>query len=65
MLCVNYLTSRLIRDQRGATSIEYGLIALLVGVGLLIGLRALGQANDSSWNGTAEKISSAMAESGK
>ncbi len=53
------------QDQRGATSIEYGLIALLVAVGMLVGLRALGESNSASWNNTSTKITSAMKESGK
>ena len=65
MLRVNGLTSRLARDKRGTTSIEYGLIALLVAVGMLVGLKALGDANESSWNNTSNKITSAMKESGK
>jgi pilus assembly protein Flp/PilA len=52
--------SRFARDERGATSIEYGLIALLVAVGMLAGLRALGQSNESSWNDTSNKIGTAM-----
>jgi Flp pilus assembly pilin Flp len=48
------------RDVRGTTSIEYGLIALLVAVGLLVGLKALGQGNSSSWGNTAAKIGNAM-----
>ena len=53
-----------VRDQRGATSIEYGMIALLVAVGMLVGLRALGQSNQASWNDTSSKITSAMQSSG-
>lgn len=47
-------------DDRGTTSIEYGLIALLVAVGMLLGLKALGEGNASSWGNTAAKIGNAM-----
>jgi Flp pilus assembly pilin Flp len=47
-------------DCRGATAIEYCLIAALVAVGMLVGLRALGAGNSSSWGDTAGKISNAM-----
>lgn len=47
-------------EERGATSIEYGLIALLVAVGMLAGLRALGQSNESSWNDSSSKLVNAM-----
>ena len=51
---------RVARDERGATSIEYGMIALLVAVGMLVGLRALGQSNESSWNDSSSKLVNAM-----
>jgi pilus assembly protein Flp/PilA len=56
---------RYLSDKRGATSIEYGLIAMLVAVGMLIGLKALGAGNSSSWGDTSNKITKAMSESGK
>ena len=65
MLHSNGLMRRFARETRGATSIEYGLIALLVAVGLLAGLRALGAGNSSSWGNTSAKITSAMKSSGK
>jgi pilus assembly protein Flp/PilA len=60
MLRVDDLMRRLARDTRGTTAIEYGLIALLVAVGLLVGLKALGQGNSSSWGATANKVGNAM-----
>jgi Flp pilus assembly pilin Flp len=33
---------RFLRDQSGTTSIEYGLIALIVGVGILTAIQLLG-----------------------
>jgi Flp pilus assembly pilin Flp len=50
--------------RRGATSIEYSLIAALVAIGLLVGLRALGAGNRSSWGETSNKIVDAMKENG-
>jgi pilus assembly protein Flp/PilA len=57
---VRKLASLFARDQRGTTAIEYGLIALLMAVGMLAGLQALGSGNTSSWGATAGKISTAM-----
>lgn len=54
------LALRFARDDSGATAIEYGLIASLVAVGMLVGLRALGQGNSSSWGNTANTIANAM-----
>jgi pilus assembly protein Flp/PilA len=51
---------RFARDTRGTTSIEYGLIAVLVAVGMLVGLKALGDGNSSSWGNTSSKITDAM-----
>jgi pilus assembly protein Flp/PilA len=60
MLRVTGPISRFARDERGATSIEYGLIAVLIAVGMLAGLRALGQSNESSWNDSSSKLVNAM-----
>jgi len=58
------LASRFAADQRGTTAIEYGLIAVLVAVGMLVGLKALGTGTKSSWDGTAAKITDAMQKAG-
>ena len=65
MLRIKGSTIRFVRDEHGATSIEYGMIALLVAVGMLVGLRALGQSNEASWNDTSDKLTTAMKNSGK
>ena len=64
MLRLNSLVRRFACDQRGATAIEYGLIALLVAVGFLAGLKALGEGNSASWGATSNKITGAMKNSG-
>jgi pilus assembly protein Flp/PilA len=51
---------RLAHDDRGATAIEYGLIAALVAVGALAGMSALGGGLGSSWGNTANKVTTAM-----
>ena len=51
---------RVARDERGATSIEYGMIALLVAVGMLVALKSLGETNANSWNDSATKLGDAM-----
>ena len=48
------------RDERGTTAIEYSLIAALVAIGMLAGLKALGSGNSGSWSSTANKASDAM-----
>ena len=54
------LAVRLVRDERGATAIEYGLIAALIAVGVLGAMSALGSGVSGSWGNTADKVSSAM-----
>lgn len=35
------VVTRFVRDESGATAIEYGLIAAIVGIGIIVGLGAL------------------------
>jgi pilus assembly protein Flp/PilA len=51
---------RFVRDESGATAIEYGLIATFMGVGVLGGLKVLAGANSTGWSGTASQVSQAM-----
>lgn len=46
-----------IRDESGATAIEYGLIASLIGVAVIAGVRALG----TNLSGTFAKVSGNLA----
>ncbi len=43
-------------DQSGATAIEYGLIAALVGVAIIGGLSTLVKNQDSAWNSLVDKV---------
>jgi Flp pilus assembly pilin Flp len=56
----NHGCGRFLRDRGGETSLEYGLIAVLVAIGTLAGLKALGAGNSSSWSSTSNKITNAM-----
>jgi pilus assembly protein Flp/PilA len=47
-------------DERGATAIEYGLIAALVAVACIGGMRALGVSNSTGWGNTSAKLTDAM-----
>ncbi|MCJ8054493.1 Flp family type IVb pilin [Shinella curvata] len=42
--------ARLMKDESGATAIEYGLIAALISVALIAGARALGTGLDAQFN---------------
>ena len=50
----------LMEDQRAATAIEYGLIAALIGVGLIAGLTAFGDSTNGAWGGMAEKVNGGL-----
>jgi pilus assembly protein Flp/PilA len=62
---VRNLTARFLRDRRGATAIEYGLIVALVTIGMLAGLQALGVGASGSWTSTSAKATDAMQKAGK
>lgn len=50
------LAGKLMRDRRGATAIEYGLIVALVVMAVMLAIAALGQANYEIWSNVASKV---------
>lgn len=50
------LMSRLLKDESGATAIEYGLIAALIAVALITGATALGNALNTQFNSVSTKL---------
>ena len=42
--------SRFVKDESGATAIEYGLIAALIAVAIIAGVRALGTNLDTTFD---------------
>ncbi len=55
------LFARFLKDESGATAIEYGLIAALISVALITGATALG----NSISGTFDKLSTTMNDANK
>jgi pilus assembly protein Flp/PilA len=53
------LVSRFLKDQSGATAIEYGLIAALVAVGIIAAARLLGQTISLTFNKVSSNLNSA------
>lgn len=49
-------TRRLLTDARGATAIEYGLIAALIVIAMIASLGAMASNTTSMWNYVAEKV---------
>lgn len=53
------IIARFRKDEKGATAIEYGLIAALVSVVIIVGLNVLGPAIDSLFNGLGQAVNNA------
>ena len=51
----NYVT-RLLRDESGATAIEYGLIAALIAVAAIAAFNAVGSSLTTTFNGVASDM---------
>ena len=47
---------RFVKDESGATAIECGLIASLIGVAIIVGAGALGTSLNSTFNAISTKI---------
>jgi pilus assembly protein Flp/PilA len=52
------LLSRFYKDESGATAIEYGLIAALIALAIMVGAGALGNNIGAKFNSIANKINS-------
>lgn len=50
------LLNSVMRDQRGATAIEYGLIAVLVGIAIIGTVGVLGESVSNMYNYVAGEI---------
>ena len=50
------LSSRFVRDESGATAIEYGLIATLIAVAIIAGAGALGTKLNAVFNGISTQL---------
>ena len=51
--------ARLMKDESGATAIEYGLIAALISVALITGATALGDSLNNTFNNLSTKMGTA------
>jgi pilus assembly protein Flp/PilA len=50
------LVSRFVRDESGATAIEYGLIAALISVVIIAAISLIGTNLSTTFNGIAGKL---------
>ena len=51
---------RIRSDKRGATAIEYGLIAALIAVAAISGMNAVGGGSNGMWGRLGNKVSDNM-----
>ena len=54
------ISRRVAGDTRGGIAIEYALIAALVGIGILAGVKALANGDAGIWANTAARLINAM-----
>jgi pilus assembly protein Flp/PilA len=53
------LVARFMKDESGATAIEYGLIAALIAIAIIFGARQVGQAINSKFVAVATAVNAA------
>ena len=59
MRAVRMMFRRLRSDKRGATAIEYGLIAALIAVALVASVKNLGGGTSGMWSRVASNVDNA------
>lgn len=47
------------QDESGATAIEYGLIAAVIGISIIGGASSIGKNTNSLWNGVVTAVDAA------
>lgn len=58
-MIMNKLFARFLKDESGATAIEYGLIAALISVGIIAGATALGSSVNSTFTNVSDTMNNA------
>ncbi len=53
------LIARFVKDESGATAIEYGLIAALIALAIMVGAGSLGNALDNKFSNIADAVNDA------
>ena len=56
MNAIRSILRRLRTDQKGATAIEYGLIAALIVIAMMGGLRAMGGGAGGMWTNISQAV---------
>ena len=53
------LVTKFVKDESGATAIEYGLIAALIAVAMIVGARSVGTAVNAKFSNVAGRVNAA------
>ncbi len=53
------IVARFAKDESGATAIEYGLIAALIAVAIIVGATSVGTALNSKFDNIASRVNAA------
>ncbi|QGM98512.1 Flp family type IVb pilin [Methylocystis parvus] len=53
---MNKIFARFMKDESGATAIEYGLIASLIGVAIIAGVRILGTSLSATFSAVSSNL---------
>lgn len=51
-----HFINRLLRDESGATAIEYGLIVALIAIGIISALQGMGDQLQTTFNSTSSSM---------
>lgn len=54
------IMQQLLRDNRGATAVEYGLIVSLVIIAIIVGMQFVADGNSDMWNYVGTRMSDVM-----
>ena len=60
MTAIRRMLRTLVTDERGATAIEYGLIAAMIVVGMIVGLSSLGGGALGMWTKVNNNVQTYM-----
>ena len=60
MIAIRRILHSLSADKRGATAIEYGLIAALIAIAIMGGLSALGGGSNGMWGRLSDTVTNNM-----
>lgn len=55
---------KMLKNEKGATAIEYGLIAALIAVAAIAGMSAIGGSLGNTFNNVSDKLETPPAEQG-